>query len=415
MERGERPERPTHVGLTDSLWELVEQCWRGDPGKRPEMSAVVGILRNWSVFLSSRWSRAHLGIFISRGEKVPIAPTDWFLEITNEILDLTDQLASVALFGTIGVGKSFVARTILDHDRTKTKFGESRHFMRCDDLPNSLEGFIQRLSDTIHVDATELESHLQSSPPLILLLDGVDCVLDSLAPEAEEVYAMIEEFGRCEHVCLVTTSRIYPDIHGFHRVELSPPPEGGARDIFYSLCTLTRSPAVDTLIATLDSHPFSIELVARYTHENNCDEQMLLRAWDDQKGVLRARYYQSLKDVIEPIFCSPRMKELGTVARDVLGAIASFQSGIEERQLEGIFRGAGGVGEVVDVLCKFSLVHRRDRVLKMLTPLQFYFLESMIVYAKTEEVIRWGPECMPARGGMSSSLNIFHACRMTIF
>ena len=54
-----------------------------------------------------------MGIFISRGEKVPIAPTDWFLEITNEILDLTDQLASVALFGTIGVGKSFVARTRL--------------------------------------------------------------------------------------------------------------------------------------------------------------------------------------------------------------------------------------------------------------------------------------------------------------
>jgi hypothetical protein len=45
---------------------------------------------------------------------------------------------------------------------------------------------------------------------LILLLDGVDSVLDPLVPEAEEIYAMIEEFGNYEHICLVTTSRVYP-------------------------------------------------------------------------------------------------------------------------------------------------------------------------------------------------------------
>ncbi|KAF9789235.1 hypothetical protein BJ322DRAFT_527941 [Thelephora terrestris] len=125
---------------------------------------------------------------------------------------------------------------------------------------------------------------------------------------------------------------------------------------------------------------------------------MLLKAWDDRKSALRSNYYEMLKVAIEPVFRFPRIEELGTKARDVLGAIAcfNFQSGIMERQLEGIFHGTDGVSEVVDVLCKFSLVYRQGGVLKMLWPLRFYFLKSMIVYTETEEIIKWGPECMPA-------------------
>lgn len=130
---------------------------------------------------------------------------------------------------------------------------------------------------------------------------------------------------------------------------------------------------------------------------------MLLKAWDDKSCLLRMNYFQRPgKNAIEPVFRSTRIKELGTTARDVIGAIASFQSGIGERQLEGILHRRGGVREVVDVHCMFSLVQHRDsRVLRMLSPLRFYFLESMIVYAETGEVIKWGPNCMPAKGGTS--------------
>ena len=361
-----------------------------------------------SFHLSVR-SSTHLHTLISRNDNQVLAPvpspTNWLSQITNEILDLTDQVASVALFGSIGVGKSFVARTVLAHGRTKAKFGENRHFVRCDNLENSPESFTKRLSEAIRIDTIRLKSHFQSSPPLILLFDGVDSVLDSLTPEAEEIRAMIEEFGSYEHICLVTTSRIYPDVHGFHRIEVPTPPEEGARDIFYSLCNLGKSPAVDAVIVGLDCHPFSIELLARSTRVNGWDEQMFLKAWGDQRGILRMSYYQKLKDTVEPVFCSPRIKELGTTARKVLEAIASFQPGIEEHRLEGFLPGIDGVREVVDVLCKFSLVYRRDGVLKMLLPLQFYLLKSMLAHAETEEVIRWGPDCMPARGGTFPSLD----------
>jgi len=153
-------------------------------------------------------------------------------EIVNEVLDLTDQVASTALFGSIGVGKSFVALTLLHHNRTKVKFGRNCHFMRCDDLTNSLEGFLERLSDAINnnhtADMAQLRLHLESSPSLILLLDGVDLILDPLAPESKEISATIEELGSYEHVCLITTSRMDPDIPGFHRVQVPVLSEEGA-------------------------------------------------------------------------------------------------------------------------------------------------------------------------------------------
>ena len=39
--RGERPPRPDHPELTDSLWGLMQRCWEQEPYLRPEMSQVL--------------------------------------------------------------------------------------------------------------------------------------------------------------------------------------------------------------------------------------------------------------------------------------------------------------------------------------------------------------------------------------
>ena len=341
-------------------------------------------------------------------------------EIVDEILYLTDQLASVTLFGSIGVGKSFVARTVLDHSRTKATFGENRHFIRCDDLANSLEALLERLSDAIltgpTVNETQLRSHLESSPPILLFLDDVDSILDQLTPESEEISATIEELGRYDSVCLVTVSRMDAEIHGFHRIEVPTPSEEDARDIFYGFCDLERSSGVDSFISRLDPHPLCIEHFARYIREKNFDEGMLLETWsDDQTKALEASYLQRLKDTIEPVLHSTRIKNLGTIGRDVLEAVAAFPSGLAEHTLEGIFHSTGGIGEVVEILCKCSLIYRQDEIVKMVSPFQIYFLESMIRPAQTEEVInvRWGPDCMPAQACISFSLHPFCGCDVT--
>ena len=337
----------------------------------------------------------------------------------NEVLDFTDQVASTALFGPIGVGKSSVALTLLHHHRTEVEFGRNRYFMHCNNLTNSLGDFLERLSDTIQANRTtdiaQLRSHLESSPPLILLLDGVDLILDPLAPGAKDILATIEEFGSYENVCLLTTSRIYPDIPGFHRVEVPTLSEDSGRDTFYGLCNMSRSPAVDDLIARLDFHPFSIDFVANSVRENNWDEVMLLKAWNDNQSTLKTKYRQHLKDAMEPFLLSPTIQDIGTTAHTVLGAVAAYPRGFEERRLQNTFANITGLEAAVNVLCKFSLIYRQDGFVKALSPFQFYFLESLPVEPpQRPESIHIDPaNCSAAKACMSLS-PCFTVCKVTL-
>ena len=51
--RGDRPERPQGregVWFTNDLWEVLEHCWRPQPGSRPSIEHVLRCLKNASKF-----------------------------------------------------------------------------------------------------------------------------------------------------------------------------------------------------------------------------------------------------------------------------------------------------------------------------------------------------------------------------
>jgi len=53
---GERPQRPmeaTSLGLSDTVWSIMEQCWRADPPARPSMTDVIAQLEDEWCFPSS--------------------------------------------------------------------------------------------------------------------------------------------------------------------------------------------------------------------------------------------------------------------------------------------------------------------------------------------------------------------------
>jgi hypothetical protein len=50
VNKGTRPERPTHtdLGLTDSVWSLTEACWNQQRNERPPISTVLSLLKEAS-------------------------------------------------------------------------------------------------------------------------------------------------------------------------------------------------------------------------------------------------------------------------------------------------------------------------------------------------------------------------------
>ena len=297
---------------------------------------------------------------------------------------------STVLSGAVGIGKTTIALAILHHDRTRAKFGPSRHFVRCDDLVNSLESFLERLSSSIELSPTrtmeELRPHLMSLPPLMLTLDGVERILDPLAKESKEIRTAIEEISQYEGVCLLATSRMRVDIQGFHTIEVVNLPEDGAQDIFYSLCHLTRSPVIDNLLADLDFHPLSIDLLSRATFENYWDESKLVREWNDNQTSIMKVDDQSLEATIESALASPTIANLGSAAHATLEAIAAFPGGVKEMGAGGMFPVIRDVAEVIDVLCKFYLLERHDGLVKMSSPLRFHFLKRtpLVVHVRED-------------------------------
>lgn len=345
-----------------------------------------------------------------------------------QLLDHLDGLVSTVLCGVIGIGKTTIALTLLHHARMEAKFGPNRYFIRCDDPINSLTSFLEHLSDTIGIhptrDMEQLQPQLTRLPPLLLVVDGVDYILDPLAADSKEISVVLEEMCRHQKICLLSTSRMAIDIPGLHTVEVTTPSEDGARDIFYGLCHLGRSPAIDDLLVSLDFHPLSLSLLARAAYENGWDESGLLREWKDgETDAIKTVNCESLETAIESVLASPTIRKLGSTAYETLEAIAVFPNGVKENLVGRAFPHIPGMADAIDILYKFYLVVRQGGFIKLLSPFRLYFLQriSIVTYVRGEEGTHSHPNdedenpirCNLARGGLSP--NLFDGWGLTHF
>ena len=166
-------------------------------------------------------------------------------------------------------------------------------------------------------------------------------------------------------------------IPGLRSAEVPTLSGHGGQDIFYTLCHFDRSSAMDSLIGTLDFHPLSIALLARAACEKSWDEPRIRREWDDHRtGVLNFDNNHGLATAIESVLAAPTIQKLCPAAQRTLEAIAAFPGGMEERRFGRMFSTIDGVGEVIDVLCRFYLVERHDGFVRMLSPFRFHFLQQ---------------------------------------
>ena len=361
---------------------------------------------------------------------LPHQPGECFArdEIITRSLSYLGDLVSVVLPGGVGVGKTAIALTLLHHDRAKTRFGVNRYYMRCDDLAHSSKAFLERLSSTIGlapIGTMELlRPHLTGSHPrfpLMLVLDGVECVLDPLAEESKQIAATIEEVSRYRDFCLLATSRVAISIPGFQTIEVPTLSGDGAQDVFYSRCSLDRSVAIDDLIASLDSHPLSTVFLARVACEENWDEPTLLSEWNDSRTeILRSDGNQSLGVAIESALATPTIRHLGPAVKEILEAIAPFPVGVEERRIGDVLPGVDGIGDIIDILCRFYLVERQDRLVKMTSPLRFHFLDNALTMIHTPRGEENGNDSerdeVPCHTAIGGSCNVLQSdCGVDIF
>ena len=95
--------------------------------------------------------------FRIRGESPPLPPRTFGRdELTENIVNLAQKFIPIALIGTGGIGKTFVALAVLHHDRIEEQFDDDRGFVRCYQFP-TFRAHFHCLSDPICVGVENFE------------------------------------------------------------------------------------------------------------------------------------------------------------------------------------------------------------------------------------------------------------------
>jgi tetratricopeptide (TPR) repeat protein len=320
---------------------------------------------------------------IPLGESPPPAPRDCFGrdELIEKVVGFAENLKSVALIGAGGIGKTSIALTVLHHNRIKERFCDNRRFIRCDQFPASGAHLLARLSEVIGAgienpkDLRPLRPFL-SSKDMLLILDNAESILDPKGPNAQEIYSVVDELCQFKPMCLLITSRITTVPPRCRRPEIPTLSMEAACDIFYDIYSdRGRSSIINDLLERLDFHALSIALLATTASHHAWDYNRLVKEWDVQRAqVLQTDYNQSLAATIELSLASPTFCSLGPDARELLGVLAFFPQGIDEKNLDRLFPTISNGMNVFDKFCVLSLAYRSNSFVTMLAPIRDYLI-----------------------------------------
>ncbi|KAH7906080.1 hypothetical protein BJ138DRAFT_673348 [Hygrophoropsis aurantiaca] len=297
------------------------------------------------------------------------------------VQDVVESLNSqhVVLVGPGGIGKSSVAKAILNEDSIVARFGDRRFFVRFDDINASqvtFDTFIGRIARTLGVRSNRLGSitTFLSVSNVLLVFDNAETFQDA-ASGADRIAEAIEEFGALLTVAIMFTTRNRRVPTNLQCAIIDVP--ALEPNAFTHVYHTNGSPVIiDKLLSDLDFHPLSINLLANVARDNLWTLEDLRRSWEGQHTRLLdlgGGKLQSLSVTIElSLTSSSSIQRLGADARHVMEIAAFLPQGLNERDLERLFPTIPNIRSIVDTLCRLSLMYRKNDAYTMLSPIRLH-------------------------------------------
>ena len=317
-------------------------------------------------------------------------------ELVSQVLDALLVQGSgrrhVALLGPGGIGKTSLAKAILNEPLIEAKHKSRRFFTRFDDILASqitYPTFIERIARTLGIPSSGHHGPILEflgSEDTLLALDNAEIFLDpESSHDISRIKGAIDEFGGFPSVSILLTSRSRELPHGllWKKLEVPRLDAHPAYELFTMIFQREISESRSTLeciLSVVDYHPLSISLLAHVAEVNDWSIEELSERWNAQRSqLLNAGHGKdyNLAESIELSLGSPCIRLYGDDVQRVLRIIAFFPQGLPRKNLKRMFSSISQVQGIVEVLHKQSLVVFSEGFVTTLAPVRIYATDSI--------------------------------------
>jgi tetratricopeptide (TPR) repeat protein len=316
-------------------------------------------------------------------------------DLVAELTNLVVNDEHLALIGPGGMGKSSLAKAIINEPLVTKRFGDRRFFVTYDGLDPStitFETFMTRFAKALGIEIAgsdplrQISNFLDSASALIVL-DNAETFEEASASSAlRDIPPAIAEITNIPGVIMILTSRSRRNAPNVQWITKDIPPldSSSAQAVFFRIYHhASRSEAeedIKGLLKELDFHPLSINILANAAQQNSWSPSILLKRWNNRhskvldggKGKL-----QSLSGTMQLSLSSPSVQDLGEDGLRALAVIAFLPQGLNVSLASDLLPLLPQVDTICDVLCMQSLVYCQDNFLKMLAPVRHYVRDSL--------------------------------------
>ncbi|KAG2358414.1 hypothetical protein BDR07DRAFT_284585 [Suillus spraguei] len=316
-------------------------------------------------------------------------------DLVAELTDLVINNEHLALIGPGGMGKSSLAKAIINESLVMNKFSDMRFFITYDGLDPStitLDTFMTRFAGALGIEIAgadpvrQISTFLRSASALVVL-DNAETFEEASASSAlGEIPSFIAEIACIPGIVLILTSRSRrsaPNVPWITK-DILPLDSSSAQEAFFRIYRLASRECMEggiaNLLQDLGYHPLSINLLANAAQQNGWSPVMLLERWKDRHSAVLDHgegKLQSLSYTMQLSLSSPSIQKLGEEARYTLAVIAFLPQGLNEALSKRILPSIPQIDTICDILWRQSFIYRQDGFVKMLAPIRHYVQDSL--------------------------------------